>query len=695
MICTNGMHCGEHTDGNNQFITQLREGIRLFNKELDGFEEEIPELKSGEIYLPLGLKSKIYCEVGDTLTVDLIFGQKEEFIIKGFVQEPAQGSMMIGWKQIFVCKEDYDRILETCKSLATEEITLEMVIMMIYRAQDCELPVNKLQRQLNLDTGIASVAVGTLNEEQSLRYSTLLPDIVMDIVMVFAVFLFAIILIVMSHSIGTEIEIDYTTLGILKAQGFTEGKIRLLFVLQYLLAQVGGMLVGSIVAIPLEREISKVCQSITAVLPERGLSAKTLLFVVAILVSSILLILLKTRRLAKISPVRAISGGREEVFFESRLNAPITKRAVLASLSLRQLTSAKKRYFGALFIVAILTFCMITVNLTGNLLSSRRALSAMGMLIPDINIYYTSDEKLLDWEAVDKQIETHSGIELKNRLVTGYASLNGENLFCEVYEYPEYIVGILEGRAPLYENEVLITEMVADTLELKIGDEVTVTLDNGESQYMITGIFQSQHDSGMSFAMNFAGAKKGGVSMDYASRYYVIEDKTKLAVIAEEIQEEYGDYVEVTVYDEEESPVLEQYGEIVALLKLIIYALSILFALVVVHMVCTKTFIQERTDIGIYKAMGFTSHMLRLQFAVRFLIIALIGSFLGAGLSVLLSARMLGVALSLIGLSKVVLEYTLVSVLVPAVVIGLSFFIFAFLASAKIKRVAVRELVVE
>lgn len=45
---------------------------------------------------------------------------------------------------------------------------------------------------------------------------------------------------------------------------------------------------------------------------------------------------------------------------------------------------------------------------------------------------------------------------------------------------------------------------------------------------------------------------------------------------------------------------------------------DILFALIVVIMFCHRMFLQEKTDIGILKAMGLTSIQLRLSFGLRF-----------------------------------------------------------------------------
>lgn len=698
VICSNGTTVGEMRDGNSYFMMELLDGIRLYNENLDGFEEEIPALKKGEIYLPLGLKSKLECNVGDTVRLDLIFDHYVEFTIKGFVQEPSQGALNIGWKQTFISKEDYEELYALCHPLETEEAFFSFTMVRIYQAENVELSHTKFQRQLNLETKIIDVAAGALNTDQSLRYSTLLPDVVTDIVLAFAVCLFVIILIVMSHSIGTEIEIDYVTLGILKSQGFSKEKLRLIIMLQYLMAEGVGILLGMLTALPIEANVSKICQGITAVLPKKGLSLEKTCFCAGIiLLISMILILIKTMKVARISPVRAISGGKEEVFFDSRLTLPISKKALSASLSFRQFVSAKKRYLGSIFIVAILVFCMVTVNLTGTLLSSRKGLSAMGLVIPDLEVFYNEmPENQEDcWQKVEDIIESHSKIEEMNTVTSGYASLNGENLYCEIYEYPEYIPGMVKGRAPLYDNEVLITEMVAEALEIQMGDEVTVAFQEKTDTFVISGIFQSGSDSGMAFSMNFEAAEKLGANTSWGYHYYVIQDKSKLEDIVADIQEEYGDVLGMNVYEEGNNSYLGEYDAIVNVLKLIIYTFSILFAFVVVRMVCTKTFIQERRDIGIYKAIGFTSKRLRRSFGIRFMMIAAVGAVLGAILSVLFSARILGAVLSLIGLNRVVLEYSLSTIIVPIGAISISFFVFAYLASAKIKLVEVKELVIE
>ena len=112
-------------------------------------------------------------------------------------------------------------------------------------------------------------------------------------------------------------------------------------------------------------------------------------------------------------------------------------------------------------------------------------------------------------------------------------------------------------------------------------------------------------------------------------------------------------------------------------------------------MVCVKTFIQERKDIGIFKALGFTSNKLRLGFAIRFFISAMIGSAVGIILSILLSAKAISAALSMLGIVKAEINYAPMSIIVPVLIICIGFFVFSFIASRKIRKVQTKELIME
>ncbi|MDE7299112.1 MAG: FtsX-like permease family protein, partial [Lachnospiraceae bacterium] len=520
--------------------------------------------------------------------------------------------------------------------------------------------------------------------------------IVSYVLLIFVGLLFVIVLIVMGHSISTEVEIDYVNLGILKAQGFTSKKIRRIILLGYLLCELAGGIIGCLIALPLSLSLGRVMMQYTAILPSGGLSSgKFLLFLLAVLLISAATVGIKTRRVGKISPMRAISGGREEIYFDSRLQLPIRRRGLLAGLALRQLTSCKRRYSGTVFIVAILTFFMFSINLLGNLFSSKSALEAMGAEIDDITIKCLSSFTEAHEQELEALVEGFSPIRKKYYTTTTYMSINGENLRCECYKYPEYINGILKGRAPMYDNEILITEMIAEILEIKMGDSVIVSNNDLESEFIVSGIYQSAYDSGLNFAISLDGAKKLGIEkITYIG--LCIEDDSRSTEIVDALNREFPGIIEAELFDFDASILNDgMIDGIVAVFKAVIYTFSVLFALVVVEMVCSKSFAKERTDIGILKAVGFSCAGLRLSFALRFLVLSLPGSALGMALSAAFSAKLIGGVLSMAGFSRVHTEFTFSTVLVPVLLMGICFFAFAYTAARRIKKVEVRELVAE
>lgn len=691
-ICADKANVSEKIYANGIFLTEMRAGIFLFNSDEDGFIEDIPALGEWEVYLPLGMKTKLQCKIGDT--IQFSFQKKSfDFQIAGFVQEPTQGAANIGWKQVFVSEWALHAIFNECRE---ENIAIATTIIMIYKSKDCSLSAAKFSRQLNLETKIITNALGALTKADTIRYTMILWKIVSYVLLLFVGLLFIIVLIVMGHSILMEVEIDYINLGILKAQGFSSRKIRRILLASYLLCELAGSIVGSLLSIPLSSFLGWLIMQNTAILPERRLSPCYLfLLLAAIFLVSSAMIGSKTRKVGKISPIRAISGGKSEIYFDSRLTLPIPQRGLSLGLALRQLVSGKKRYLGTIFIVAILTFFMFSINLVGDLLTSKTALEAMGTDISDIEITPLVALDKDTENAIEALITDYSPIHKKYYTHTSYMSINGENLRCKCYKYPEYINGILKGRAPMYDNEVLITEMIAEILEVQMGDIVTISKDEKEAEFIISGIYQCAYDSGMSFAISLDGAKKLDINQITYIGFRLLKPE-KSAEIVEALNREFGKFIRAALYDFNANIMNDgMLDSIITSLKVVIYVFSILFSLIVIELVCSKSFAMERTDIGILKAVGFSGAKLRFSFALRFFIISLPGSVLGILLSAAFSARLIGSILGMIGFSKVNVEFTFFTISIPILIMGVCFFLFAYASARRIKGVSVRELIVE
>lgn len=275
-------------------------------------------------------------------------------------------------------------------------------------------------------------------------------------------------------------------------------------------------------------------------------------------------------------------------------------------------------------------------------------------------------------------------------------TIDETEMCCTVYSKPDILKNVLKGRSPIYDNEIMITENVSEEIGKKVGDTVTVSYGGGSAEYMVTGLYQSVQDLGRCFTMSFEAASQLD-DITPGIVYITLSDDSLSDNAVKMLNENFGDILEAEL-TEQDGYSDSMTGLIDTLMDVIIgviYSVSAVFALVAVHMVCSKAFLRERRDSGIYKAMGFTSGRLRICFALRFLIISVIGGALGAVLSAFFSDRLLSLLLKNIGITCFDSKINAITASVPVLMICQCFFVFAYFSSGRIKRVEIRELVSE
>lgn len=670
-----------------------QERYHIFNDSADGFIKQ-PKISEGEVFVPLSYKDLFNCKKGDSLQIKSANGEKA-FTIKGFMQEPYLGASVIGIKQVFICEQDYKRLSEmTVNGEQKEEWMFLYHMIHINQSKDSTLSLSEFIKNVNENTNLVQYSI-SLTREAAIEYTLMYTTILSGILYVFMILLFVIVLIVVGHSISTSVEMDYVDLGILKAQGFTIGKIRLLYILQYTIAGILGMTVGFISTYPVLSIFSRTMQPITGILASNQISLlKCVIVLACVLLLLIVFVFMKTRKVVKITPVRAISGGRESIYFDSRIKMPIRKKGLSGWMAMRQFTSAKRQYIGTILIVSILVFFMMAITILTASMTPKSIQELFGGVVGDVEVDATAAFSMEDIEAFEKEIQKITDITSSIYIQTVYCSLDDTSYHVTIYDKPEEMASIISGRAPRYDNEIVITEIVADELGKTIGDVVKVGYQDAEEEYLIAGIFQSTSDVGKCFAMSLEGMHRLDSQLQPSFGVLSLEKKECVEDVVTMLNDKFKNVLTAKM-GEESNYMYEMVQVALCAVTVLIYIISIIFALVVVKMVCGKTFLKEKRDIGIYKALGFTTWNLRLQFAVRFLIVALMGSVIGVGFSVSVNDKMLSMLLRMMGVTKFRSEFTWVTLFMPSVLICVCFFLFAFLASGKVKKVDVRELIVE
>lgn len=667
----------------------------IFDESEDNILTEEIVLNRGEICVPISFKSMYNCEIGDIITINSD-ASSISFKVKYFFEDPYMGASMMGLKNLLINEEELKNIREDAIKNSDKSIAPSYSVN-IFRADFYKLSGMRFQQTLNNETGIAGYSVIAMLASQSETYTLILVNVFTGILLFFIVLLLIVTLIILSHSISSSIEMEYVNIGILKALGFTKSALKIALLFQYLLASFIGILMGIPVAIPIIKLINTMIRPVVNLYISSNIAVVPVTVVLGIVVLFIaVFILLKIRTLSKITPIRAISAGKADVYFKNIIETPIRKKNLNLWLALRQLTSNFKQYISATLVAMFLVgfLIMVTYMLYFWLAADGKNINKLyDPYDADVSIYYI--DKNLQNE-VETIINEEASIEHSFKKYSEYVLLNGYQIYCIIFDDAKYINQILEGRVCQYDNEIIITEFVADELNLKIGDSVEIAFGDYKSEYIISGYYQSSNDMGINFAMTKAGFDKLVEKDDYNMRViYKVINSSKTDNIIDILNNKYTNkQIEVI----NEGGVNIAFGPVLNAIKgigALIYVIVVIFSMTTIFMVCQKVFIKETRDYGTYKSLGITSSVLRVQFAIRFAIVAIVGGLFGVILSMLSANALLGTMFNYIGVSRFESEIDIKSIAIPFIFIVALFFVSAYILSYKIKKVDTKILITE
>lgn len=671
--------------------------FRIYDQSGISFLKNPQKLKQKEVAVPISYTTLYHCKVGDKIKFK---SQREglEYTIKYFFEDPFMGSSTMGIKTILMQQEELQTLREEAKQGENTELTAG-TLLNIFQKENSKQSYMEFSRELNLETGILGYTWFGMGTTQAVGYMLILTNIFSGILLLFIILLLLITLIIMSHCISISMEMEYVNLGILKAIGFTQCKLRWILTLQYLLGSAVGAVLGIPLSIPVVNLVNRIVIPVIGIRISDQMPLGICLTAQFMILAIILLFVnLKLRGLKRVTPVRAIAQGRDSVYFSNPLELPIRNRGLSFWLAFRQMTAGGKQYVMAGIVTALLVFFLIVMgNASAVMGEDGEGFAQMFEVTEqDLEIYYKDPDIQ---QAAEQKIEEFTKIERKFQLFSLYLLLDGCRCFCNVVDNPEEYYMILEGRTCRYDNEILITEFVAKDLGLDIGDTVKVSYQENQAEFLISGIYQSASDMGINFGITEEGYLRLRDLSELpkelvVTQMYGIAKADDAEEIAETLNQEYGEKIQAKTTEQGYFDASASAAAVRAITALA-YVLAIIFVLVVIFLVCGNVFAKEQQDYGIYKAMGFTSSKLRQQFALRFLLVSLAGSLIGVVFGCLLNRFCIESVMSLVGISCVEMELTLLSVVFPVFVMAFAFFLFSWMLSVRIKKVGPRILIVE
>ncbi len=685
----------QESDSQGQLIPLAAEEnkYRFFLNDLSGYQEKKPEIAPGEMYVSPSMVSMFGLRAGDEINFAIArSGGNFTFRVKGFYEDPFMGSSMIGMKGFLVCEADWKEIQQIIQERGRNALAREGEMLHIF--SDDRESISDLNRMMNENTALSQYTEFIHSEDAIAGFMLILQNAFSGLLIAFVFVLLFVAMVALGHSLSSGIEADTVNMGILKTVGFTTGKLRQIQLMQYLTAIVSGMMAGFVLSVPVSRIASDKMITTTGIhVPVKLPLGWILLSDLAVLLLLILFIYLKTGKVSRITPMMAIRGeGLAQLpFAEKTAVCGIKKNALYFRLAIRQLATAKRQYISACIVAVLLVFFASLVGRMDSWLGrdGKGMMDAFNPADHDIGVQVFGE---LTADEAEELVSSYTGITDSYLLAMPNVSVNGTSYTANVISEPERF-HIMRGKTCQSEHEIVVTEFVAKDMDVKVGDRLMVQGDKGREEYTVSGIYQCANDMGANIGMSREGYLKIGQDDPHLWCYhYFLADSSMKAEITEALETAYGGDVHV---HENSWPGL--FGIISAMraLVLFMYGMVFVFILIVTVMTGSKTLAAETKDLGIYKAVGFTSTKLRFTFAMRFFLTAVAGSVIGILLAAVCTDSLVSVVMKLAGISNFASHPGLGEILFPAGVVILLFMGFSYLAAGRIKRVAVTVLMGE
>lgn len=586
----------------------------------DQSNEIINEVEKGTVYISGGFVTSNKLKVGDMVTVTI--GETNvELKYMGRAKDALFGSDFMTNPRFIMNSEDFEQLNSDEKAKEQEGC--------IYYIDTTDAA--RVRATIGDFKGIA------FHDDVSIiKNSYMMNMIVAGLLLVVSVFLIIISFVVLKHTIGFTIADEFREIGVMKAIGMKNSSIRTLYLIKYLAITVIGSAIGFFLSMPFS---IMMLQSVTTTmyLESENNVLVAILCCLLVVVLTLLFCWTSTGKIKKLTPADAVRSGATGERFKKKSLMHLSKSKLGSStfLAANDIVSAPKKYSVITSVFVILIMLVMVLANTANTLKSVDCLNLFGCTKSDVYIGVQSvfDKSAEGIEKIlaDNDMPGKVHIEKLYNIAAKTKDTKSTLVFqhSEGTDTSDYIYG--EGVAPENANEVAISYLIAEQLEVKIGDEITLFVNGKERECIVTAFRQSFVQTGKACRLHqdfdLSDVENTGwvscqVDFDDDPTEEVIEERIeKLKVIFDtDNVKNVNDYVieSLGVYD------------ILVLIKNMILII-VLAIVVLIAVLMERSFISsEKAEIALMKAIGFSNKSIIWHHTLRFGIVAFIASMLAA-----------------------------------------------------------------
>ena len=590
-------------------------------------------VEPGELYMTEGKAEALGVDVGDKLTIE-INGVSREFVLADKIKDALFGSNQMSFTRYIISQEDFECFL----SAENTEEYYGGIFVYIYSSHiEAALP----QIKSLVDNSILPM------DRAFMEFSYIFDMIVVGILLVVSIILIIIAFVVLRFTIFFTLSEEFREIGVMKAIGISNFKIRGLYLVKYM----GLSIIGAVIGLALSFPFGKMLMNVSAQTIIVGNQSPILVNILcAVIVIAVILLFCYgcTGRVKKMTPIDAIRNGQTGERFrkKSLMSLGKSKLPMAPFLALNDIVSAPKRYSIISLTFFLCLSLMLILSATVSTMNSDSLATTFGWA--DCDIYLDSKmaaECMLEdgHEKLEKHLDemeqtlAQNGIpakcyqEMSFMLPVSFKEnesnitiYHGTGTTMDMYEYTA-------GTAPQNTDEIAITRIAADKLGANIGDTVTIKTIDGDKKYIISAFFQGMNMQGIGIRLhsdeyiNYVQAQGTiGTQITFTDN----PDSKEIEDRIEEIQRIFPDYENIETCAKKTADMLGVVDTLSAVKSLMVMLTIVLSALITVLM--ERSFIaKEQGEIALMKAVGIRNGKIYAYHALRFTFVGLIAVIMG------------------------------------------------------------------
>jgi len=615
--------------------------------------QETIALEKEEILLPYYMKAAKGYKVGDIIYI-LLGSSWERFCIAGFTEDPMFSTPLnISMYSAYISGSRFDDLLAANDN---PEKNIRMVHKVHLKENNRPIDFEqKITPEIVKGIGQKKISVIAFNRETMSGGTGLMSRLSMGVILIFSLLLIIITLLVIRFSIRNFIEGNLKNIGILQAAGYTTRQLQNTVLLEMGSITFLGLLVGICLGIAGSGIVGSFEGIMLGLSWQRQFSAIS----VALTIVTMLIVVGGVsfgcgRLYRRLTVLEALRGGiHTHNFKKNHLSLAKSRLPLSAVLAGKTILMEKGKTISTFFIVTLLSLatCMgfglyenfalhkeellkLTGMETGNIVMSGADLEQAVCELSD----FDEVEKVLRYQSNSLQLESKSG-QLQ--------------VACDMWNEPKLIENeiLIRGRLPEYENEIVLTASVAKILGVDAGDTIYVTGAGERKSMLISGIDQKINNMGQKCMISSKGAQYLNGSFQTAMLYVYTKEGVSYDAISKKVSETFPD-MDIT---DSEKFVTETMGGVVLAMKAIcvLFVGITVFVVMLVEILLVKSqIIREKKNIGINKALGFSTRDIIFQTFLKNVPVLGVAAVCGVALSFVLGESMIVACLSFCGIEK-------------------------------------------